>query len=290
MTLDIAQAGRYVFYLNFRTEVGLETGTVVFAEAEQVFNFSNLIEDSSKYVVSVERFRVPTQAIPMLPAINAAIQIVQKDGGGVPTVFDLLPTFSLHEFLVQVNSITGSLVFSLTEDGRMAVFFNVWDGFNIEFNPKIAAIFDMTTTIGQTVGGTATVVGASPIFDRFDDLHKLQIEAQTGLSGIQQEIITTQVFRNLLTDFLMPSSTTMSYTGQMNTQHNPAYTVGFNVREDVEFNDSSNRRFIMLKGNAPIQNIKLEITAVFRDGTRNRIILPPNSIMEIKLAFWKKHA
>lgn len=290
MTLDIAQAGRYVFYLNFRTEVGLETGTAVFAEAEQVFNFSNLIEDSSKYVVSVERFRVPTQAIPMLPAINAAIQIVDSDGGGVPTVFDLQPTFSINEFLTQINSISAALIFSLTEDGRMAVTFNQWDDFNLQLDPKIAAIFDMTVIIGQDVGGTATVIGASPFFDRFDDLHKLQIEAQTGLSGIQQEIITTQVFRNLLTDFLMPSSTTMSYNGQLGQPHVPAYTLGYNVREDVEFNDASNRRFIMLKGNAPIQNIKLEITAIFRDGSRNRIILPPNSIMEIKLAFWKKHA
>ncbi|MCH8329319.1 MAG: hypothetical protein IIB81_02920 [Nanoarchaeota archaeon] len=40
MTFDIANAGRYVFYVNFRS-VGTQEG--VFAEAEQMFNFSNLI-------------------------------------------------------------------------------------------------------------------------------------------------------------------------------------------------------------------------------------------------------
>lgn len=285
MTFDIANPGRYVFYLNFRTE-GDGTG---FAVAEQNFNFANLIEDASKYVVTVERFRVPTQAIPMLPAIANAIRLVPK-GGAVGIDFNLQPTFSINEFLVQVNTITAALGFSLTEDGRMSMVFTGFDDFTINLAPKIAAIFDMDAIIGLTLAGTATIVGASPIFDRFDDLHKLQIEAQTGLSGVQQEIITTEIFRSLLTDFLMPSSTTMSYQGATGQVHVGAYTLSYNVREDVEFNDASNRRFIMIKGNAPIQNIVLEISAIFRDGTRNRILLPPNSIMEVKLAFWKKHA
>lgn len=281
MTFDIGQTGRYVFYVNFRVE-GDGSG---FAEAEQNFNFANLIEDSSKYVVSVERFRVPTQSIPMLPQILQAIQIVPH--AGVPIVFDLQPTFSLNDFLVQVNTIAAALNFSLTADGRMAVGFTGFMDADILLNQKLANIFDMDPLL--QAGGPATIVGASPIFDRFDDLHKLQIEALTGLSGVQQEIINTNVFRNLLTDFLMPSSTTMSFSGIQGQIHDSTYTVGYNVREDVEFNDASNRRFIMLKGNAPIQNIKLEISAIFRDGSRNRILLPPNSIMEVKLAFWKKH-
>lgn len=281
MTLDIAQKGRYVFYLNFRTE---GDGTN-FAEAEQVFNFANLIEDSSKYVVSIERFRVPTQGIPMLPGIENAIRLVPK--AAQPAIdFTLQPTFSLNEFLEQVNSIAQELRISLTPDGRIDLTFTDFNNYSISLDSKIAAIFAMSANLDSI--GTQTFIGAAPIFDRFDDLHKLQIEALTGLSGVQQEIITTNVFRNLLTDFLMPSSTTMSFTGSQNGAHVSDYTVGYNVREDVEFNDASNRRFIMLKGNAPIQNIKLEISAVFRDGTRNRILLPPNSIMEVKIAFWKK--
>ena len=281
MTIDIAQSGRYVFYLNFRTQ---GDGTN-FAVAEQVFNFANLIEDASKYVVSVERFRVPLQAIPMLPFIQNAIQLVPK--AAAPFLnFDLQPTFSLNEFLTQINSF--GVVFSLSADGRMVIDFDNFTDYELHFAPKIAAIFDMPGIVGALLVGAQTIRGASPIFDRFDDLHKIQIESRTGLAGIQQEIITTNVFANLLTDFLVPSSTTMSYTGRQGLGHDPTYSLGYNVREDVEFNNSASRRFIMLKGNAPVQNISLEIAAIFRDGTRHRIIMPPNSLLEVKLAFWRK--
>lgn len=285
MTLDIASPGRYVFYLNFST-IGDGTG---FAVAEQNFNFANLIEDASKYVLSVERFRVPTQAVPMLPVIVNAIRLVPK-AAAVPVDFNLAVTFSLNQFLVQINTVRAGLAFSLNEDGRMLMSFNGFDDYTVQFAPKIAAIFDMADIVGLTLAGTALVLGASPVFDRLDDLHSLQIEAQTGLSGIQQEIITTEIFRSLVTDFLMPSASGMAYQGATGQPHNGAYTVNYDVRQDVQFNDAASRRFVMIKGNAPIQNITLEIAAIFRDGTRHRILLPPNSIMTIKLAFWKRHA
>ena len=223
----------------------------------------------------------------MLPFIENAIRLVPK-AGAPPINFDLQPTFSLSEFLVQVNSILVGLIFSLSPDGRMVIDFNNFTDYEIRLAPKIAAIFDMDVVIGTLLIGAQTVTGASPIFDRFDDLHKIQIESRTGLAGIQQEIITTNVFANLLTDFLVPTSTSMSFSGRQGTQHDPSYTVGYNVREDLEFNNSASRRYIMLKGNNPIQSISLEIAAIFRDGTRHRILLPPNSLLECKLAFWLK--
>lgn len=284
MTFDIGNAGRYVFYLNFRS-VGTQEG--IFAEAEQVFNFSNLIEDSKNYVITVERFRVPIQTIPMLPAIANFI-IVRSKIDGSSTPFDLSLTFSLNDFMQQLTGVFPGVVFSLTADGRMRIDFDDFLTFVILFSPIAAEIFDMGNSVGDGVIIPANFVGASPIFDRFDQLHKIQIEAQTGLSSVQQEIITTQIFRNLLTDFLLPSAHSMSYSGEAGLAHNQAYTMNYNVREDVEFNDASNRRFIMLKGNSPVQNIKLEVTAIFRDGTRNRILMPPRGVLEIKLGFWKK--
>ena len=284
MTFDIANAGRYVFYVNFRS-VGTQEG--VFAEAEQMFNFSNLIEDSRNYVVAVERFRVPIQTIPMLPRLQNFINVVNKNDA-TETPFNLSVTFSLNEFMQQLTTVFAGIVFSLTSDGRMQIDFADFQNFFIRFSPTAAEIFDTANTIGFNLDEPGTFVGASPIFDRFDQLHKIQIEAQTGLASVQQEIITTQIFRNLLTDFLLPSTHSMSYVGTPGVEHNQQYNLTYNVREDIEFNNSSNRRFIMLKGNAPIQNIKLEVTAIFRDGTRNRILMPPRGVLEIKLGFYKK--
>ena len=59
--------------------------------------------------------------------------------------------------------------------------------------------------------GTQFFVGAAPVFDRFDDLHKLQIEALSGFSSIESEIITTDIYRKLLTDFLMPSCAELTW-------------------------------------------------------------------------------
>lgn len=285
MSFDVGLPGRWILYLNFRQEGSAPDGPH-FAKTEQNFNFANLLEDSSKYLVSVERFRVPVTAIPMLPTIINAIQLVPK--AAQPAInFTLQPTFSLNDFLVQVNEIVGELIIGLTEDGRIELSFTNFANYTIALNQKIADIFAMDTILDGGVG-LQTFVGAAPLYDRFDDLHKIEIECSTGLSGIMQEIVTTNIFANLLTDFLAPSSFSMSYNASRGDRHNPAYTLTYPVRQDIEFNTSANRRFINLKGNAPVQNIALEIFAIFRDGTRNRILLPPNSVLEIKLAFWKK--
>lgn len=282
--IDLSNPGRFVFYLNFRAE---GDGTN-FAQAEQIFTFSQLIDDSSNYVLSIERFRIPIQSIPMQDSLLNAVTVVSKLGGVPVASLDLLDSYSLNDFLQQLNQFHAGLIFSLSEDGRMRVDYDGFANNNVTFDPTIAQIFDMDITIGVGLNGPGTVTGGTPIFDRFDFLHKLQIEAQTGLSSLQQEIVSTAVFANLLTDFLVPNNVSASFSGTPGIIHNPAYTLNYDVRQDIEFNSSSDRRFIMLKGNAPIQNIKLEVSGIMRDGTRRRIRLPPRSILEIKIAFWKK--
>lgn len=282
MSLDIADPGRSVFYINFRTEGTGEN----FCVGEQNFNFANLIDDASRYCISVERFRVPCQGIPMLPQIDSAVRLIPKMGA--PGVnYDLLPCFSLQNFLLQLNSVATELRVSINPDGRVNVTFTNFNNYSIQFHPKIAAIFAMDNTLDAI--GTQTFIGAASIFDRYDDLHKLQIEALTGLSSVVQEIISTNIYRNLLTDFLVPTSVSMTFEGGQNVAPTTTYTITTPMREDIEFNNASNRRFIMLRGNAPIQNIALEVFAVFRDGTRHRILMPPNSVFECKLAMWKKN-
>jgi len=285
MTLVINSPGAYVFYQNFRTE---GTGTN-FAEAEQVLTFSQLIENSSNYVISIERFRVPLQSVPMQDARANAIAVVVKNGNLPVAILNLIDSYSLNDFMVQINTTNPpDLIFSLTADGRMRIDFDGFAANNIILDPEIADVFDMPTIIGQGIDGTGVFIGGTPIFDRFDNVHKIQIEAQTGLASIQQEIVSTEVFANLLTDFLVPNNISMSYTGTAGVVHDSKYTVNYDVRQDIEFNSASDRRMIMLRGTSPIQNIKLEVAVIDRRGRRRRIRLPPRSILEIKIAFWKK--
>ncbi len=281
MSLDITLPGRYVFYLNLRS---FGTGTN-FCTATQNFNFSQLIDNASKYVLSVERFRIPLQTIPMFPAIDPAIQFIPK--GALPLRSIILQeVYSLNDFLVQISN-DADLILSLDPSGRARIDFD-FTNFSLLLDPAIAAVLDMDPVLGLLLVGPNTIIGASPMFDRLDQLWKVQIEGTDGLSAVQQEIIDTNVFRTLLTDFIVPSTFSMSATNIPGTRPNGTYTLSAPVREDLLFNDASNRRFIMFRGQSPIQNVGVECAAIFRDGSRHRIRMANNSVMDIKLAFWRK--
>ncbi len=282
MSLDVGNTGRYVFYLNFRT---LGTG-VNFCEAEQNFSFAQLIDDASKYVVSVERFRIPIQTIPMFPATDPAIQFIPK-GADPARSLSLQDSFGMHDFIQQMSG-DNALILSLTFDGRAQINMDFTD-FSIFLNADVAAVLDMDQSIGLLLNGNQVIIGASPIFDRLDQLWKVQIEGLSGLSAIQQEIIDTNVFQNLLTDFIVPSSYSYSQTMTPGLRTTGNMSLTPPVRQDLEFNQAANRRFIMFRSSTPIQNVAVEVTAIFRNGSRNRIRMPLRSVMEIKLAFWRKH-
>ncbi len=283
MSIDVSNQGKFVFYVNFR-EVG---DGLNFAEAEQIFKFSELIDDASKYIISIERFKIPVQSLPMLPNIQNAIQLIPKTAVP-PANFNLNQTFSVYDFLNDVNAFFPGFIVSFSPDGRWVIDFNDFSNYSIQLDPVIANVFDMDQNLGGLLIGANTIIGATPGFDRFDQLYKIQLEGLTGLSAVQQEIINTNVFRNLLTDFIIPSNWSMSFSGTQGTAPNGTYNIVYPVREDLEFNASSNRRFIFLRGNSPIQNMRIQAVAIFRDNTRHRIVLPPRTIFEVKLAFWKK--
>lgn len=285
MSIDISNAGKYVFYLNFRN-IGSRTEDR-FCIAEQSFKFSELISKASDYVISLERFAIPIQSIPMLEAIANAIQLIPKTAVPFAT-FNAPQTFSLYDFLNDVNAFFPGLIISLGPDGRFVIDFNDFTNYSILLNPEIADIFDMDEVLGLNLFGANTIIGASPGFDRFDQLHKVQISSELGLAGIQQEIIDTDIFRNLITDFLVPTVYGMSFNGQQSVAPNGEYSVNYNVRQDINFNASSNRRFIMMRSSAPVQNIRISATAVYKDGTTHNIPLPPRSIFSCKIAFWRK--
>ena len=299
MTLELGGPNRNVFYLNFETIGDSKDDREQICRAEQNFNFANLIENADQYILAIERFRLPLQGIPMLRAIPQAVQIIDNIGGGVIATLDLPDIYSINEFLTELGP-TGSgwsalsdFLFNLTPGGQICIF-GGWGlpgaGQFLRFDPIIAEIFDLPLDTGVNAGVNTIIKGASVVFDRFDELYKIQIVAEQGLSNIQQEIVTTNTFRNILTDFLIPSNWNASYSDDANctTLHDPAYSLNYPVRQDLEFNDAQNRRWIFLRGGAPIQNVGIKAEAVLRDGTVQNIPLPPRSVFSAKLSFWLK--
>ena len=281
MAIDVANSGRYVFYLNMRT---LGDGTN-FAVAEQNFSFAQLIDDASKYVISVERFRIPLGAIAMFPATTPAVTFNPKGGQPIRTL-DIDDIFSMGDFINEMNK-DAAMGFSLTASGRARLDFDFTD-FSLQFDPDVAAVLDIDPILGLTLTGTQVIIGASPIFDKLDQLFKVQIEGGNGFASVQQEIIDTNVFQTLLTDFLVPSNFSISTQNTPGSAPSGVYNITYPTREDLEFNAAANRRYIMFRTQTPIQNVSIEVTAVFRDGSRQRIRLPKRSVLEVKIAFWRK--
>ena len=281
MSFELNTPQSRALYVNFRSLGDGKKET----EAEQIFSFSSLIEDSSRYVVSIERFRIPIQSVPMQDQINNAI-ILRSKTGGDDVFITTIVSFGLYDWLLQLNRAAAAFEVNLTADGRAQVFQFNFDDFSIEFDPKIAAIFNFPLTLDGA--GVQSIVGGVPIFDVFDQLFKIQVEALNGLGNLQQEIIDQDTFVTVLTDFIIPSDFSMSVTNALDVPLNNSITFVLPVRQDLEFNASQARRIINFRGNAPVQNLKVRVTAIYRDGTRHAIIIPPNGVFELKLAFFRK--
>lgn len=281
MSFELNAKEARVLYVNFRQ---LGNG-ILECEAEQLFSFSHLIEDSSKYVVSIERFRIPIQAVPMQDAINNAIVLRSKTASD-DVFISTIVSFGLYDWLLQLSRISENFDVILTADGRAQILNFDFDAFSIELSDRTAAILDMQPMIDGE--GVRNVIGVTPIFDRFDQFFKISIEALNGLSNIQQEIVDTNTFVTQLTDFILPTSFGMSVSNPTNTPLNNEITWSFSPRQDVEFNASNARRLINFRGTSPIQNMRVRVVAIYRDGSRHAIILPRNTVFELKIALFRK--
>jgi len=280
---------QYVFYVDF-TELGTTEGDT-FSTVTKQFNYSELIDRADNYIIAIERFNVPTSTVSMQKTQPAFMTLRLNNDGGGDIVFDLNETYSLLEFLQQLNGFHPGLTFSLTSDLRMAVSYD-WTTQELLLSSNAACIFDMPSVIGTTIVGQATIRAASPLPDNFDRLQEIEIISGESLLQQQQEIQSSEVLRFLLTDFLIPNPYTTSFAFEEGVAPTGSYNISYPVRQDIQFFAGSGKRPIMMKGRSPVQNIKLEALAVVRepDGTRSResIRISPCSYFNVKLGFYTK--
>lgn len=298
MSFDLAPASRGCFYLNFRTP-GDGTNK---AEATQTFNNANLIDSTGNYIVAVERLVVPLQKIPMLPAELNIIQIVPI-AGLIDTIDLDRDIFSIKEFIDYINDyvvndlgyVGTTLYLRLDGSGRIVIHFENFANNNLILNQTLQDIFDLPQTLTLAEADVNDdVVGESSLVDRFDQLLSVQVEAQ-GLS-VQQEIIDTNTAYEILTDFVIENPWSFSYSEPTDTISNPQVfqqsgsnvSISYPTRQNLIYNANQNRRYVMLVGFIPIQNLKVTCVAIYKDGSRNDIIMPPRTSFTMKLAFFKR--
>ncbi|MHA2367049.1 MAG: hypothetical protein ACXAC7_24060, partial [Candidatus Hodarchaeales archaeon] len=102
-------------------------------------------------------------------------------------------------------------------------------------------------------------------------------------------IIGTERTLPVLTDLLVPNSYSTSYG--LDNSLDPTvgiFSLSYATRQTVVYNAEGARRYIMLRGATPIQNITIACVAIYKDNTRNQIVLPPNSVFECKIGFYRR--
>ncbi|MCP4180125.1 MAG: hypothetical protein GY756_20365 [bacterium] len=291
MSIDLAQSGRGVFRLNFQQLPNIERTQV--CRATQEFKFGNLIEKSDDYMLAIERLYVPIQGIPMVQGINPAI-IFHPLGPGIIFTINYDTHYSLGAWIDNLNDqgeiLFDDLTFKIDGAGRIVIRFSNFVGYSMTLNQQFADICDLNILItGANADAAGRVRGRTSILDRFDQLQKIQVEA-IGMN-IVQEIIDTDRSLPILTDILVPRT----YNISRNFDETFAASIpdkfinlSYPVRQALIYNAEGERRFVNLKGQSPIQNIILECVAIYKDGTRHEIIIPPREIFTCKIDFYKK--
>lgn len=281
MTFDLNKKNSQSLFVNFR----LEGDGKKEASVSQLFTFSFLLDNSSLWMTSVERWRLGIQNIPMQDQLINAVVLRSKDGS--PDIFiSTDPTFSLYEWLLQFKDQDTPFNIILTADGRPQIFNFDFDLFSIEFSQVMSDILDLPITLDGV--GIQSVTGASVLFDRFDQLKSISLECGLSLATVQQEIQSSEVFVTQLTDFIIPSEYAISTTNTLGSTLNSNITFTMPVRQDIEFNLGT-RRMINFRGSSPLQNMSVSAVAIYKDGSRHAVVVPRNSEFTLKLGFFKKN-
>lgn len=280
-----------VFYVDFTEQGNLVADK--FSESTKNFNTSELFNDASQFMVAIERFNIPISTIPMQIAQPIFATLIDKTAVLNPEVFSVSESFSLLEFLQQLNGFKTDLIFSLTSDLRMSITYNNWTNFELHLSTNAQCIFDMPAIIGANpVVGTAIIRGASPIADSFDRLKEIELISGESLLQQQQEIRSSQNLRFLLTDFLMPNPFSTGFDFEEGKAPTGQFNLTYPTRQDIQyFAGDGSRRPIMLRGRSPISNIKVEAIAVVLNPDtqvldRVRIRINPCGFFNVKLGFY----
>lgn len=278
-------------------DVTITPETTIYAIVNQVFN-DPIVPKASDYLVAIERLELNLNGIPFYNGTPAeTIYVTSRADNTVQTAVVVnLNAYSLTHLFEQLNSMvfrdptnanpltnTFRATFAVNKDGFVVVTLlggMTFTSFVIDFPRRLNMILGISRFV-QFIGETACK-SSLPRIDMGDDLDHLIL--RTNLPVYSDSL--GNVKTNVMTDFAVPSvySNSMSYGA-----NGSLIAAGFttNMRQKVIYNPTE-RRYLELVGDFPIQQISIECIYVDPSHDVKRVIIPFGGIFEVKLGFYLK--
>lgn len=266
------------------------------ARARIFSNFNPAIVDkASDFLVAVERMELTLCGVPFYDASDfdnnrESLVIRSKQDGSTFTLpltksayslSHLFEILSAYQYQDPFDSVLFNLTFSITKDGIVVMTIiggKTFTDIQVEIPRRLNMILGIS--LNRQLAATTQVESAYPRVDLGDDLdHVILI---TNLPTNSDNL--GNVKNSVLTDFSAPStySNSLAYgaNGQLIRQ-------GFqtNIRQKMIYTPTE-RRYLELLGDFPINNIIVEALYVNPDGAQKYVPLPLGGTFELKLGFY----
>lgn len=259
-----------------------------------------ICEKASDFLVAVERMEIALNGIPFYDGGQTEVETItvrsRRDTSLVYTTDNLdTSCYSLSHLFEYLNALEFEdpfdatpfeCTFSVTRDGFIVLtlidsnFTNV----QIEFPRRLNMILGISTA-QQFIDPVDPWTEAESSFTRIDlgdDLDHIVLTSSLPTNADS----LGNVHLPVLTDVAVPSqySNSLSYAANGTLVKSGFST---NIRQKVIYTPSE-RRFLELNGDFPIQDVTIEAFYVSVDGTVKHIVLPIGATFEIKLGFYLK--
>lgn len=259
-----------------------------------------ICEKASDFLVSVERMELSLNGVPFYDGGQTEVETItvrsRRDTSLIYTTDNLdtscyslshlFEYLSTLEFEDPFDATPFSCTFSVTRDGFIVVtlidanFTNI----QLEFPRRLNMILGISTAQQNIdpVEPWTEAESSYPRIDLGDDLDHIVLISNLPTNADA----LGNVHLPVLTDFASPSaySNSLSYAANGTLVKSGFST---NIRQKIIYTPSE-RRYLELNGDFPIQDVTIEAYYVSVDGTVKHIVLPLGGSFEIKLGFYLK--
>lgn len=255
-----------------------------------------IVDKMSDFICAVERMELSLNGVPFYDASNDVPGnreniIISRRPAGVTTLVAVdLTAYSLSHLFEILNSYTYvdpndnsefGITFSISKDGFIVMSLldaKTFTTLEVQIPRRLNMILGITTT--QQIAGFSAAASSFPRVDMGDDLDHIVL--QTNLPTVSDQ--TGNVRLNVLTDFAPPTnySNSLSYGADGNLVRSSFST---NLRQKVIYTPSE-RRYLDLVGDFPLQNIVIDVFYVNQDEEIKRVVLPFGGSFELKLGLY----
>lgn len=259
-----------------------------------------IIEKASDFLVAVERMELSLNGVPFYDGAQSQLETItvrsRRDTTLIYTTDDLdISAYSLSHLFELLNGVEFedpfdatpfSCTFSCTRDGFFVVTLIDSDFTNVqlEFPRRLNMILGISTAqqFIDPVDPWTEAESQFPRIDLGDDLDHIVLTSNLPTNADALGNIHYPV----LTDFSVPSaySNSLSYAANGTLVKSGFST---NIRQKIIYTPTE-RRYLELNGDFPIQHVEITAYYVSIDGTVKNVVLPLGASFELKLGYYLK--